>query len=119
MGNSSYQKGYKFERDFMDLMRMDGWKAFRCAGSHSMFDVILMPTSKSPGKRVVGCQLKYWSDHEPKPDQDFVSCDVDVEKWWVTKKKYGLMRIEIIQPKTEVVIPSSDALIATGLRPTY
>lgn len=120
MPNSNYNSGANFERHFMREMEKDGWKCLRSAGSHSMLDVILIPTTKSKEQKVIGCQLKTYSNLQPKPSKEFTDLDINIEKWWVTKKKYSrILTIEKVERPSEVVVPCSDATIATGLRPTY
>ena len=107
MGNPNYQAGRRLEWDFIEMMEVDGYKCMRSAGSKTLIDVLCLPTSKAKGQRIIAAQLKRYTSSEPKPDQDFIDLDIDVEKWWVTKKKFGCIRITKLEKPEVVVICSS------------
>ena len=45
-----YQKGVRLEREVIQLFKENGYTAFRTAGSHSPFDVVLVKTTEENKK---------------------------------------------------------------------
>lgn len=46
MVNSKYVKGRRFEYKIVNLLKKEGWIAFRSAGSHSPIDIVAIHTDK-------------------------------------------------------------------------
>ena len=47
---SNYEKGVRLERDVIRIFKENGYTAFRTAGSHSPFDVVLVKTTEENKK---------------------------------------------------------------------
>ena len=62
MSNANYIKGVKLEREVVKIFKDAGWIAFRSAGSHSPFDVILTKETEKNKKlcfvAFVQCKVK-------------------------------------------------------------
>ncbi len=97
MGNSSYRKGANFERQFIKAMS-GKYLGVRSAGSHSPFDVILIPIGEHNPQNVIVCQLKAYKDRAAKATPSFKDLEVgdSVTKWWVTKLDRKELKIEVI-----------------------
>lgn len=99
MGNPNYRKGAAFERAWMKAQEAKGIHiAVRTAGSHSPFDVILIPIDEERDLPVIVCQLKRGKKHVPKPPESFRKLPVglNVVKWWVTKIDRQKANIELV-----------------------
>ena len=99
MGNSGYLKGARFERDFMEEIREQGnHYPIRSAGSHTPFDVILIPLGVHSQLPVIVCQLKRAKKYAPKPPESFRSLGLGdcVTKWWVTRIDREKYRVEVV-----------------------
>ena len=59
---SNYNKGVRLEREVIKIFKENGYIAFRTAGSHSPFDVILVKTTEENKKicfvAFVQCKVK-------------------------------------------------------------
>ena len=99
MGNANYLKGVAFEREFMKEHEASGnFMAIRTAGSHSPFDVILIPLGSHSEFSTIVCQLKRHKGSAPKPPESFVGLDLgmNVTKWWVTRQDRKQTVIQVV-----------------------
>ena len=46
MVQTNYEKGVKFERELLNLLKSNGYEGCRTAGSHSPYDVICWKTTR-------------------------------------------------------------------------
>jgi len=97
VANAKYRKGADFERAFIAEWVMKGYYGFRSAGSHSPFDVILIP--KQLGN-VVCCQLKRYKrgDTKPKVPKELRTLEITegITIWFVSKEDYKEKEIEVV-----------------------
>ena len=67
---TNYTKGVKLERDVIKIFKENGYTAFRSAGSHSPFDVVLVKQTEENKKicfvAFVQCKVKKLKQAEPK-----------------------------------------------------
>jgi Holliday junction resolvase len=63
MPNKKYRKGVKLERDTVNRARAEGCIAFRSAGSHSPFDVVIVDLEK---KKIafIQCKAGQWDEYK-------------------------------------------------------
>ena len=60
---TNYTKGVQLEREFLNIMKANGWRGTRTAGSHSEYDVILWKDTNVNHKELrttifVQCKVK-------------------------------------------------------------
>ena len=97
MPNKNYIKGANFEREFMAKCNPN-YTPVRTGGSHSPWDVILIP--KEFGNTIC-CQLKRYKkgSYKPKCPQSLKELKVNedtVTVWFVTKEDYKPYEIEVV-----------------------
>jgi Holliday junction resolvase len=63
MANKKYQKGVRLERKVVNEARAAGCIAFRSAGSHSPFDVVILDLEK---KKIafIQCKAGQWDEYK-------------------------------------------------------
>lgn len=67
---NNYRKGVKLERDVIKIFKENGFTAFRSAGSHSPFDVVLVKQTEENKKIcfVAFVQCKVTGDLKTRPE---------------------------------------------------
>ena len=97
MGNKNYKRGADYEREFIAEMSHDGYLGLRTAGSHSPFDVVLIP--KELGN-IVLCKLKRYKKAKPKIPKSLKEIKINDEyitMWFVSRKDREKTEIEIVR----------------------
>lgn len=63
---NKYQKGRRFEYEFMAMLKANGYEALRTAGSHSPFDIVVVKYTPDNAKiahvAFVQCKIKKLSE---------------------------------------------------------
>lgn len=86
MPNKGYQKGVRFERELVNVLKAAGCQVTRSAGSHGKWDVCAVATEISVAKTVN--DLFDWTDATPKDPWFDWACRYDrgnLEKWCYIK----------------------------------